>query len=730
MNIVVIWLVCLNYASKMNVLASGSKYQSNSPWPHHRGLFNNNTGASPHKGPVKSQIAFTFQMNAPILSSPCIGDTQGRVYIGSQDYYIYAINPSGSQLWKYSTGSSISTNFIGVVSSPALAADGTLYVGASDGYLYAIASSTGTLIDAFRTYGGISSSPTIGNDGSIYFGSGDGCVYALKVGPGGFLTQTWSDCSYYISTQTLSPISYSSPAFSASGTIMYIGSQNSYLYALYAVTGSLVWVFRTTDSILSTPAVGSDGTVYVGSLDNCTYAIWPSGSLKWKYRTGGSVVASPAIGIDGTVYIGSQDGTFYAFMGQSGSIKWTFSMTNPIQSSAVIDSVGTLYVGSENNYLYSLSSYGSMLWKFNTAGMTVSSPVIGTDGTLYVGSDNNFLYAFNDAYSSAPSTSPARLPSRVPTVAPTKPTINPSYLPTKPTSVPVILPTSYPTMKVSNSPTSTTATSKVPSVSPSNYPTVTPSILPTQRSVIPTMVPSLQPIVQSTYKPSTVLTSTTTSPSNYPTSIPSILPIQLSFIPTNVPSLQPTVQSTFNPSIVLTSTAPVSASFTPTMVTLTSTAAPTISMQPTLLTAGNSNKGSSFASLSSGTQAGIIIAIILAIIAIFLLIAYFISKNKHRDMFALDSWIKRNGNQDNIIVLHDNTANIKDNNNYSNFNSSAKSGHYVVSPLVDDDGRDSPTSSVSSAYKPTGISLSPHPHFDDTSSGWRHSVDSHSEGRI
>ena len=35
-------------------------------------------------------------------------------------------------------------------------------------------------------------------------------------------------------------------------------------------------------------------------------------SLNWSYQTGGSVYSSPAIGSDGTIYIGSADSYLYA----------------------------------------------------------------------------------------------------------------------------------------------------------------------------------------------------------------------------------------------------------------------------------------------------------------------------------------------------------------------------------------------------------------------------------
>ena len=64
----------------------------------------------------------------------------------------------------------------------------------------------------------------------------------------------------------------------------------------------------------SSPAIGSDGTVYVGSVDKKVYAInGKSGDKLWEFITGSNVWSSPAIGPDGTVYVGSADKKLYAF---------------------------------------------------------------------------------------------------------------------------------------------------------------------------------------------------------------------------------------------------------------------------------------------------------------------------------------------------------------------------------------------------------------------------------
>ena len=80
-----------------------------------------------------------------------------------------------------------------------------------------------------------------------------------------------------------------------------------------ATAGVKLWEFETGDRVYSSPAIGSDGTVYVGSDDKKLYAInGKSGNKLWEFETGAQVYSSHAIGSDGTVYVGSFDNKLYA----------------------------------------------------------------------------------------------------------------------------------------------------------------------------------------------------------------------------------------------------------------------------------------------------------------------------------------------------------------------------------------------------------------------------------
>jgi len=184
----------------------------------------------------------------------------------------------------------------------------------------------------------------------------------------------------------------SSPAIGTDGTI-YFGSQNNYFYALNA-DGSLKWNYETGGNVDSSPAINSDGTIYFGSRDNHLYALNPSGSLKWSYETEGWVTSSPAIGADGTIYFGSRDNHLYA-LNKDSSLKWRYETGDYIRSSPAIDSDGNIYFGSDDGNLYALNPDGSLKWLAETGNRIVSSPAIGSGGIIYFGSRDNHLYALN-----------------------------------------------------------------------------------------------------------------------------------------------------------------------------------------------------------------------------------------------------------------------------------------------------------------------------------------------
>ena len=61
-------------------------------------------------------------------------------------------------------------------------------------------------------------------------------------------------------------------------------------------SGEKPWAFKTGRGIFSTPVIGDDGTVYVGSADGNFYALGEDGEPAWRFKTDGIIDAAAALG--------------------------------------------------------------------------------------------------------------------------------------------------------------------------------------------------------------------------------------------------------------------------------------------------------------------------------------------------------------------------------------------------------------------------------------------------
>jgi len=237
-------------------------------------------------------LKWKFNAGSNIASSPTIAE-DGTIYIGSSGKKLCAVNPNGTEKWHYDIVGS-------VFSSPAIGDDGTVYIGTHSGYFYAL-HANGTLRWE-KSLGTIRGSPTIADDGTVYIQAGK--LYALYPDNG---TVKWvldvgSACN--------------SPSLDEDGAI-YIGTSAFKFYAIYP-NGTIKWTHDFFDEDYtaiwgSSAAISADGTIYFGnSIDfsSChggnIIALNPDGTEKWRKLIATDWVdSSPCIGEDGTVYIGS-----------------------------------------------------------------------------------------------------------------------------------------------------------------------------------------------------------------------------------------------------------------------------------------------------------------------------------------------------------------------------------------------------------------------------------------
>lgn len=254
---------------------------------------------------------------------------------------------------------------------------------------------------------GVPGSPAVNNDGTIYLPIGllntdtTGALYAIN--PDGSLQ--WRLPLNILPSST-------APAIGPDGTVYVHGNGDEAnilaIEKLIAVTpgGAVAWAFKfndgggsLTDYVQSSPTIGADGTIYVGSKDTNLYALNPNGTIKWARTPSLSGIASsPALAPDGhTIYVVDSSTTIFAYS-SAGVLQWRYSLSDPAigtanDQSPSVGTDGTIYVGSPDEYLYAINPNGTLKWRFQTGSRIRSTPAIGADGVIYVGSDS--LYAIN-----------------------------------------------------------------------------------------------------------------------------------------------------------------------------------------------------------------------------------------------------------------------------------------------------------------------------------------------
>jgi outer membrane protein assembly factor BamB len=178
------------------------------------------------------------------------------------------------------------------------------------------------------------------------------------------------------------------PVIDGEGTLYLPAAFTNRLIAVYP-NGTLKWVEELDDSVaVYQPALGSDGTVYIGTYEHF-YALNPNGTKKWTFPVTGRFLSDPIIGLDGTIYVETTT-TLYV-INPNGTIKWNCAIS-PSTAVLSVDHLGNIYF-INHSYLYSLFPNGTIRWFFDV-GLLIDAPTISEDGTIYI-TDSSFTYALD-----------------------------------------------------------------------------------------------------------------------------------------------------------------------------------------------------------------------------------------------------------------------------------------------------------------------------------------------
>lgn len=395
------------------------------------------TGISSYLGPVISSAPSIYWSadfvcsNLFVLPSIAIGSasgigSDGTLYIGSDDGYVYAYTVGqASPKWHVQVSNTMSaplSSANSMYTSPVVAPDGTIYIGSNQGYLYALEPTNGGLKWTYNAGFPLQSSPILDGSGSIYFGAGNN-VYAL--GDAGYAAYPkWLNVVYSTGANV-----NSSPALGQNG-LLYFGSDDGYLYAVDSFTGTYQWKKNLSDASANVPPIGDVHPIYTSpSVDASNNVIIGTGSymngvlcyvngtnglgtLIWAQTYDANI--GPfynTVAIKGdTIYL-STIAYVYAISRVTGAKKWYYFNTNFYYTSPIVDANGILYFASikaeddpnngpqkqYNGILHCVSDTGIAPhenWSIvlcNTGRL--ATPVIGTNKTIYISGTSNKVYA-------------------------------------------------------------------------------------------------------------------------------------------------------------------------------------------------------------------------------------------------------------------------------------------------------------------------------------------------
>lgn len=206
----------------------------------------------------------TFINTAPIL------DASGNIFIGDDSGYVNKYDVNGDLKWRKKLGDYVVTSgAIDYVS-------GTIYFcvnGRTENLLCAVAPDSGSIRWTYPSDFEITTSLAIDNQNYIYFGDDQGRIHAVNNGI--------SKSGYPISIDAGGVnATLSTPAFAADN-YFYVMTEEQFVFCINAATGKVEWEtplptaglekskkLKREDDIIPSPAIGSDGDIYVVSGDD------------------------------------------------------------------------------------------------------------------------------------------------------------------------------------------------------------------------------------------------------------------------------------------------------------------------------------------------------------------------------------------------------------------------------------------------------------------------------
>jgi outer membrane protein assembly factor BamB len=337
---------------------------------------------------LKRFALLSFVIMVAALLSGCAGSLSGSSWSGlaADDQLAYLAD--GQHVYAVHLKADNKKSFF---APPVLTPDGQLLVGSagSDHSLYSLDpqnldSATGEPKENWGFIGAQDrwvASPLV-VDSTIYAPNGDGMLYVLDL-QGNLL---WS--------LQLSGTLWAQPV--TDGKLIYVPSLDHVLYAVDPQSHAIAWKIELGGAIAGSPAIGGDGTLYIGSFASKLEAVNPtSQQAHILANSDGWIWGGPVLDGD-TLYFGDLSGHFYALQAASGDQTWApVQPDGPIVGSPLV-TPDFVVITTEAGGVYAIDRDGKVVWNQTVGGKIYSAPVVAGDLILAAPMQADFVLAALD----------------------------------------------------------------------------------------------------------------------------------------------------------------------------------------------------------------------------------------------------------------------------------------------------------------------------------------------
>lgn len=176
-------------------------------------------------------------------------------------------------------------------------------------------------------------------------------------------------------------------AIAADGTV-FVGVQDGRLCAVSKKDGKTLWSFRGKGDVVSTPALGPEGSVWFATTAGMIYGLPTNGDETHLVKLDESepIVGALAI-VDHTLVATTTKGTVVAV--RAGAIAWRRELAASkynveVRFGPAAADDGTIFTWGADSELHALSPAGKRVWSRGQLGAPITAPLLGRDSTIYV----------------------------------------------------------------------------------------------------------------------------------------------------------------------------------------------------------------------------------------------------------------------------------------------------------------------------------------------------------